>query len=118
MMAQCYPVIHFGQILFPLLFFLGHSSSESSESEQNIESEDDGGCTVDLSEVDQDILREVMLFRLQRHSVEIRMKRLKRALHTYTAKEAVLQRKIKKIKDAMSEAWIELSSVPVSIGIL
>lgn len=97
------------------LTHLGHPSSESSDSEEDISSDDD--ChNVNPQEVDQDLLREVMLYRLRRHEVELRMKEYKRALHNASAKELTLQRKIQRIKDALNEAGNELSFIPVCIN--
>ena len=93
-------------------FYLGHPSSESSESEQDIHSEDD--ChDINPRDVDKNLLREVMHFRMKRHEIEKRMKECKRDLISHNTKVITLQKKIQKTKDALEDAWRTLSTIPV-----
>lgn len=104
-------------LLFFLLFCLGHPSSESSESEQDITSEDDS-YDINPSDIDKDLLREVMHFRLKRHEVENNMKEYKRDLISHNSKLLALQKRFQKTKDALEEAWRTLSTIPVKKNLL
>ncbi|GBM81980.1 hypothetical protein AVEN_76143-1 [Araneus ventricosus] len=90
-----------------------HSSSESSESEQNIDSDDDNQ-SVDLSVIDEELLKRVMQLRLKRQEVEQKMKEYKRKIHSVSVKQNAVKRKIQKIIDAMNEAYEKLNVILVS----
>lgn len=102
---------HYFYVIFSC-FCLGHPSSESSESEQDITSEDDS-YDVNPSDIDKDLLREVMHFRLKRHEIEKNMKEYKRDLISHNTKLLALQKRFQKTKDALEEAWRALSTIPV-----
>ncbi|KFM72992.1 hypothetical protein X975_01295, partial [Stegodyphus mimosarum] len=87
-----------------------HTSSESSGSEQNIESEDDFQ-SVDKNDIDQELLRKVTCLRVERQEIENRMKEYKRKIKSATLKQNISVRKIQKINDAFTAALNELNSV-------
>ncbi|CAL1287545.1 unnamed protein product, partial [Larinioides sclopetarius] len=72
-----------------------HSSSESSESEQNIDSDDDNQ-SVDLSAVDEELLNKIMQLRLKRQDVEQKMKEYKRKIRSLFVKQNAVKRKTQK----------------------
>ncbi|KAF8763750.1 hypothetical protein HNY73_021895 [Argiope bruennichi] len=87
-----------------------HSSSESSESEQNIDSDDDKQ-NVDLSDIDEELLKRVMQLRLKRQEVEQRMKEYKRKIRSISVKQNAIKRKIQKRVDAKNETYEKLNNI-------
>ncbi|GFT17684.1 uncharacterized protein TNCV_2587881 [Trichonephila clavipes] len=92
------------------VFDRGHSSSESSESEQNIDSADDSQST-NLLDVNKNLLEKVIDLRLKRQEVELKMKHYKRKTRSAQVKYNAIMRKIQKINDAMNETYEKLNSL-------
>nr|XP_042903226.1 cilia- and flagella-associated protein 44 [Parasteatoda tepidariorum] len=87
-----------------------HSSSESSESEQDIESEDDNR-SFSPSEIDESILKKVMDFRQKKEEIEKRMKIYKRKCKILKTKQNAIARKIQKLHDSMTDTFIKVDSI-------
>ncbi|GFU02089.1 uncharacterized protein NPIL_246512 [Nephila pilipes] len=89
---------------------LRNSSSESSESEQNIDSPDDYK-NIKLLEVDKCLLEKVMDLRLKRQEVEQKMKHYKREIRSAQVKHNAITRKIQKINDTKNETYEKLNGL-------
>lgn len=63
------------------------------------------------------MLREVMIFRLKRHKIELKMKELKQGMLAHSDKRPPLQKAIAALENDLSEAWKTLSSIPVKFFI-
>ncbi|GIY11678.1 uncharacterized protein CEXT_724711 [Caerostris extrusa] len=87
-----------------------HSSSEGSECAQSIDSNDDNQA-VNLSEVDDDMLKKVFDLSLRRQEVENQMKALKRKIRPVTVRQNVVHRKIQKFSDALNEIYEKLNII-------